>query len=1360
MGARMIVGSGGGGGGGASRAPVESPDSLQSRQYARILDLVSEGPIEGLVAGAQSVFLDGVAVQNSDGSFNFNGVSFEPRAGTQDQTAIPGFNAVEAEVAVGVEVEYASSVTRTLTNPNLTAARVTLGVPQLTSQDPVTGDLHGTTVQLAIDVQTNGGGFVPLVLEQNYEPATYHALLHYRTPSNASGFAIAVRFLGYPITVQTGDVPEVVQGGNATVSVEYRLVGAPGWTTLATKTLTYDAYALLYGTEASSLSASLGGLAVGQYEFRVTPTDYLAIDFANAFLPTDYLLISGKTTTRYQRSYRIPLSGGGPWDIRVRRMTADSTTVNVRDNTWWDSLTEIIDQRLRYPNSALIALQADAAHFRTVPRRGYDLRGLLLQVPSNYNPADRSYTGIWDGTFQTLWSDNPAWVFYDLIANDRYGLGELIDPALIDKWTLYTVAQYCDELVPNGFGSVEPRCTCNVYLQVQEEAYKVITALASIFRAMVFWSGGGISCAQDAPQDPAALFANANVIDGVFNYQGSARTARHTIALVSWNDPADMYRAKIEYVEDTEGIARYGVRQTEVLAMGCTSRGQAHRLGRWLLYTERMETEVVSFRAGLDSVGCLPGEVIQIADAPRAGARMGGRLAACTTTSATLDAPVTLAGGESYTISLVTPEGSIVSRPVTTAAGTVSVLAWTAALASVPGANALWVLSASNLEPTSWRVLSVSEPEKNIVEVTALAYNASKFAAIEQDLALEIPPTSLVYVGPPLPVTGLTLSESMYREEPVRIVVRLTAGWTPPAMGLSGYDVRIRPSNGNWRLVRRTQESTIDIDGMTPGLWEVSVTAISTTGQPAPAVYSTINILGETVPPSDVTGFTATADDSGIHLDWDDSPDVDIGDYEIRYGASWAAATSLVFTKSTAWLDGHRAPGNHTYWIAARDLMGNLSVNPTSTVAAVTAASAPAVSATFSGGNCVLTWTPPASGSFAVVEYEGRYGADWASGVSLGKFKGTTHTLLAQWAGARNFWIAAYDLLGNVGAAGSVTAVVTPAAAPVLTSQGIDNNVLLYWSQVQGTLPTITYELRRGATWAGATLIGTKSGGFTTIFETASGSYTYWVAAVDSAGNYGTPASVAATVSQPPDYVLKTNYFSALAGTKSKLLLEDGSYLGPVDTTETFADHFTTRSWAGPADQIAAGYPIYAQPNASPAYYEETLDYGAVLASSKVTITANVQAVTGTVTPTCTISVSPDNSAWTDYTNVWEVYATNFRYVKVRVTLTAAGATDLCRLLGLNIRIDAKLKTHTAMLSCLSTDSGGTILYLTDDGTSGGAKLFIDVDAIQVSVQGTTPVTPVYDFTDAPDPLSLKVLLFNAAGARVSGTASITVRGF
>ncbi|HET6719065.1 MAG TPA: hypothetical protein VFH22_05440, partial [Rhodocyclaceae bacterium] len=232
MGARMIIGSGGGGGGsGASRAPVESPDSLQSRQYARILDLVSEGPIEGLVAGAQSVFLDGVAVQNNDGSFNFSGVSFEPRTGTQDQTAIPGFNAVEAEAAVGVEVEYATSVTRTLTNANLTAARVTLGIPQMTSQDAATGDLQGTTVQMAIDLQTDGGGFVPQMIGWDYVPAIYYNLLHYRTPSNASGFSLAVYF----------DLPEGHDGATSTVSVEYRLVGAPGWTTLLTKTL--SAYA-------------------------------------------------------------------------------------------------------------------------------------------------------------------------------------------------------------------------------------------------------------------------------------------------------------------------------------------------------------------------------------------------------------------------------------------------------------------------------------------------------------------------------------------------------------------------------------------------------------------------------------------------------------------------------------------------------------------------------------------------------------------------------------------------------------------------------------------------------------------------------------------------------------------------------------------------------------------------------------------------------------------------------------------------------------------------------------------------------------------------------------------------------------
>lgn len=358
--------------------------TLRSRAYARILDLVSEGEIEGLVDGAKSIYLNGTPLQSADNTFNFENVTFETRAGTQAQTYIPGTPGVESETSVNVEVKNSAAVTRTISNSDVNAVRVTISLPSLFRQKD-DGGTAGRAVDIAIDVQTGGGGFVT----------------------------------------------------------------------------------------------------------QITDT------------------IEGKATSKYQRAYRVGLSGIGPWTVRVRRITADTTDLKIQDKTFWESFTEIIDAKLRYPNSALMAMRFDASAFSGVPTRAYDLKLKRVQVPSNYNAATRTYTGAWNGTFQTAWTDNPAWCFYDLVTNTRYGLGEFIDPAQVDKWALYAISQYCDELVDDGLGGTEPRFTCNLYLQSRAEAYKVVQDMASCFRSMVYWASGSLTLAQDAPSDPVALFTQA-----------------------------------------------------------------------------------------------------------------------------------------------------------------------------------------------------------------------------------------------------------------------------------------------------------------------------------------------------------------------------------------------------------------------------------------------------------------------------------------------------------------------------------------------------------------------------------------------------------------------------------------------------------------------------------------------------------------------------------------------------------------------------------------------------------------------------------------------------------------------------------
>ncbi len=309
-------------------------------------------------------------------------------------------------------------------------------------------------------------------------------------------------------------------------------------------------------------------------------------------------VITGKNVNGYQRSVRVQLTGGAPYDIRVRRISADATTQYLQNKTFWASYTEIVSTRLRYPNTAAFGLIVDAQQFSRIPVRGYDLLGIRVEVPVNYDPIARTYSGPWNGTFKLAWTNNPAWIFRDVVVNRRYGLGSYVDPALVNKWTLYAIAQYCDGGVPNGRGGTEPRFTCNVYIQTQREAFALIGQLASVFRAMVFWGGAGVDFAQDAPADATLLYTNANVIDGTFEYSDADKSVRYTQVLVQWNDPADQFRSAQVMVDDPEGIARYGIVPAQIVAVGCTSAGQAVRTGRWFLYTSQAENELVSFGVG------------------------------------------------------------------------------------------------------------------------------------------------------------------------------------------------------------------------------------------------------------------------------------------------------------------------------------------------------------------------------------------------------------------------------------------------------------------------------------------------------------------------------------------------------------------------------------------------------------------------------------------------------------------------------------------------------------------------------------------------------------------------------------------
>lgn len=494
------------------------------------------------------------------------------------------------------------------------------------------------------------------------------------------------------------------------------------------------------------------------------------------------ITLSGKTTSKYTISYEFNLTGVAPHDIKVSRLSADPLNLATQNQLYWDSYTEIVPTTLNYPNTALVGVQIDGLQFKSIPRRSYRLKLMKINIPNNYNPITRVYTGVWNGGFTVAWTDNPAWCFYDLVTNTRYGLGEFIPAAWVNKADLYTIAQYCDELVPNGFGGFEPRFTCNLYLQNQEDAFKLIQNMASIFRAMLYWQGGTITPVADKPEAVWAQFTNADVVEGIFSYQGSANRARHTVALVTWNDPAERYRQKVEYVEDTDGINRYGVNQLDVAAMGCTSRGQAHRLGKWLLYSERLETDIVTFKTSVKGINLVPGKVINTLDQYRAGQRNAGRIVSSTSTSITIDAPIPIDIMDFYTITLEMPDGTLVTRPLTNPTGSATVLTWVTPLTTQPLNGTIWMASETTLAPETWRVLSITEEASNTYLITALQHNTSKFGFIEQDLMLVIPPTSIYSdVNTISPIVNPVASDSVYKLSNSTLATKMTVSWQPVA---------------------------------------------------------------------------------------------------------------------------------------------------------------------------------------------------------------------------------------------------------------------------------------------------------------------------------------------------------------------------------------------------------------------------------------------------------------------------------------------------------------------------------------------------------------------------------------------------
>ncbi|WP_411701601.1 TipJ family phage tail tip protein [Citrobacter freundii] len=728
------------GGSSSSRTPTEQPDDLQSVAKAKILVALGEGEFAGQLTG-KNIYLDGTALENSDGSQNFSGVTWEFRAGTQAQNYIQGIPGTENEISVGTEVSSATAWTRTFTNTQLSAVRLRLKWPSLFKQED-NGDLVGYSINYAIDLQTDGG--------------TWQTVL------NTS--------------------------------------------------------------------------------------------------------VTGKTTSGYERSHRIDLpQAGSTWTIRLRKITADANSAKIGDTMTLQSFTEVIDAKLRYPNTALLYIEFDSSQFNgSIPQISCEPRGRVIRVPDNYDPETRAYSGTWQGAFKWAWTDNPAWIFYDLVITDRFGLGNRLTAANIDKWTLYQVSQYCDQPVPDGKGGsgTEPRYTCNVYVQDRNDAYTVLRDFAAIFRGMTYWGGDQIVALADMPRDVDYAYTRANVIDGRFTYSSSTTKTRYTTALVSWSDPGNAYADAMEPVFEQPLVARYGFNQLEMTAIGCTRQSEANRKGRWGILTNNKD-RVVSFDVGLDGNIPQPGYIIAVSDELLSGKVMGGRISAVNGRVIKLDRVADAAAGDRLILNL--PSGASQSRTIQ--AVNAEFVTVTTAYSETPHAEAVWVVESDELYAQQYRVVSVSDNNDGTFSITGAWHDPDKYARIDTGAIIDQRPVSVIPPGNQSPPANIVISSFSVVQQNISVET-MRVSWDQ-AQNAIAYEAQWRRNDGNWVNVPRSSTNSFDVSGIYAGRYLVRVRAINAAEISSGWGYSEEKTLtGKVGNPPKPVGFATTPINWGIRLNW------------------------------------------------------------------------------------------------------------------------------------------------------------------------------------------------------------------------------------------------------------------------------------------------------------------------------------------------------------------------------------------------------------------------------------------------------------------------------------------------------------
>lgn len=637
--------------------------------------------------------------------------------------------------------------------------------------------------------------------------------------------------------------------------------------------------------------------------------------------------VDGKTTTRYERSRRIDLPDATTgWQIRVRRLTPNQNTNKIADTMLVAGYTEVIDAKLRYPNTALLYIEFDAEQFTNIPAVTVKCKARRWMVPSNYDPILRTYTGTWDGSMKSAWTNNPAWITYGICTEDRFGLGKRIKPFMVDKWELYRIAQYCDQLVPNGLGGQEPRFLCDMNLQGKADAWSLLRDISAIYRGMTYWAQGQLVMQADMPraQDFDYVFTRSNVIDGKFSYGSASAKTRYTRALVSYDNPANNYDTDVIPFADLDLQRRYGDRPTELSAIGCTRASEAQRRGKWAILSNNQD-RTVSFKTGMEGVIPLPGHIIPVADSLLAGREVGGRISAVAGRVITLDRDTQAKAGDRLIINL--PGGRAEGRTVQSVNGRAVTV--TVAYSEPPVAQLQWALDADDLAIPLYRVLRTKRTTEGDYEISALQFEPSKFAFIDTGARLEERPISVI----PITVVPAPVSVSLSSTSSVvqgLAVATMTISW-PAVDGAVGYDVEWRKDSGNWIKLQRTGMTNVDVVGIYAGAYVARVRAVSAFDITSPWRNSILtNLSGKQGLPPALAFLTATPLLFGIYLKWGFPAGAeDSQRTEIWYGPTTdleaaTKLTDLAYPQSDFSMLGLRAGVTFYFWGRIVDKIGNI----------------------------------------------------------------------------------------------------------------------------------------------------------------------------------------------------------------------------------------------------------------------------------------------------------------------------------------------------------------------------------------------------------------------------------------------------